>query len=229
MDFNLIPALFGLALTTERITLTGVLIVVTVLASLYAEQSPQVKAQWLFNPYMVKNRNEYYRFITSGFIHGDFMHLLFNMITFYYFGSVVEIILVRIFESQWIGWAVFLLFYLSAIVVADLPRYFRYLRNHRTLANSLGASGGVSAILLFSILYLPEMKVSLFFIPIGIPGFMFAILYLFYSAYMDKQGGDRIAHDAHLYGALYGILIAIAVYPPVVFSFAEYIMSGNYF
>jgi membrane associated rhomboid family serine protease len=93
----------------------------------------------------------------------------------------------------------------------------------------LGASGGVSAILLAGILFNPSMKVGFLFLPVALPGFIFGILYLAYSAYMDRQEGGRIAHDAHLYGALYGVIFAIAIYPAVVPRFVEYILSGNYF
>lgn len=227
MDLSNLISLLGLGFTTERISLTGILIGATVIASLYAEQNPELKAKWMFNPYMVKNRGEYYRFITSGFIHEGFIHLLFNMITFYYFGYLMEQILVIMFGD--LGYVAFLFFYLSAIAVADVPRYLRYLKNHATLANSLGASGGVSAILLAGILFNPSMKVGFLLLPVALPGFIFGILYLFYSAYMDRQGGGRIAHDAHLYGALYGILFAVVIYPQVVPNFIAYIMSGDFF
>ncbi|NJL12027.1 MAG: rhomboid family intramembrane serine protease [Microscillaceae bacterium] len=210
-------------------SLTGLIILATTVASLYAEQNPELKMRWVFNPYYVKNRREYYRFLSSGFIHEGYMHLAFNMITLYYFGTLIETNFAILLGPA--GYMLYLFFYLSALVVSEIPRYWRYLNNHHRLANSLGASGAISAVLLAGILFNPGMKVGLFFVPVMLPGFIFGALYLFYSAYMDRlgEGGGGIAHDAHLYGALYGILFAIAVYPSVVPNFLEYLASGNFF
>ncbi|MBL7806865.1 MAG: rhomboid family intramembrane serine protease, partial [Saprospiraceae bacterium] len=156
---------------------------------------------------------EYYRWLTSGFLHADVMHLAFNMITLYYFGRVVEQWFVYIFPE--VGRMVYLIFYLAAIVAASSATFFKY-RETPGFA-SIGASGAVAAVLFASILMMPTNKLYLFFIPIGIPGFIFGIMYLWFSAYEAKRGRDNIDHTAHYYGAVFGFLFPI-VFEPQLFT-----------
>jgi membrane associated rhomboid family serine protease len=204
----------------EGFNTTIILVLVTCVTSYRAEENDAFKRKWIHNAYLVNHRQEYYRWLTSGFIHSGYMHLAFNMITLYSFGRVMEqAILTPLLGSNQLAGAVFLGFYLLAIIASDLPSYFKYKNNH--LYNSLGASGGVSAVVMAVILFFPGLPLNLLFIPIDIPGFMFALLYLFYSAYMAQNAGDHINHNAHLFGSLVGIVFAIAIYPPVIFRFIE--------
>lgn len=205
-------------------SVTLVIIALTVIASFYAWSKPHIQQKWIFNPYRVNAGKEYYRFITSGFIHVDQMHLLFNMFTFYFFGKFVEQIFLSIFGVP--GLILFVAFYLAAIVVSDLPTYLKY--KNQPHYNALGASGGVSAILFSSILFFPLNDVCLFGL-LCLPGFILGILYLVYSFYQGKQMADNINHDAHLYGALFGVVFTIIIQPPVVISFIEQISSFKLF
>ena len=205
--------------------LTLVVIAVTVAASLYAWQKPALFQRWLFNPYVVRTQRQYDRFLTSALIHNDGSHLLFNMITLFFFGSTVESALAAYYggAAPWL----FLLLYVVGAVVADLPTYVKH--KGQPHYNSLGASGGVSAVLFSSILFEPLRSLYLFFIPIPIPGFIFGILYLAYSAYRARQGGDRINHDAHLYGSLFGVAFTLLLVPETFGHLIDQLSRWNIF
>jgi membrane associated rhomboid family serine protease len=173
------------------------IILITVGCSYYAWNNSKVYSGWMLNPYMVSNKNEYYRFITSGFIHADQMHLFFNMLSFFFFGLNLE---------REMSPLSFIAMYLLAIVISDLPSYLKHKNSQRY--NSLGASGAVSAVIFGSILYYPLNTISLFFI-INMPGFVYAFLFLIYSYYMSKREGGYINHDAHFYGAVFGVVFIL--------------------
>ncbi|MGH1437970.1 MAG: rhomboid family intramembrane serine protease [Lewinella sp.] len=180
------------------ISLTLVLIILTCLISYQAFNNPEMKAKLLFRPVDIRN-GEYYRFFTSGLIHGDFSHLLFNMWALYIFGELVENIFITYLFGPTIGRVAFLIFYFSAVAVASLPSYFRHQDNYAYSA--LGASGATSALSMIFIMFLPWE----WFVFPPLPGILLAVGFLWYSSYMDKQGRDNIGHNAHLSGAIYGI------------------------
>ncbi|MGB3618288.1 MAG: rhomboid family intramembrane serine protease [Catalinimonas sp.] len=207
------------------IPLTWIVIGVTVLASFAAWNRPTLLRRWLFNPYEVRTRRQYDRFLLSGLIHNDRGHLLFNMFTLFFFGAAVE----RYFTAYYgaAGPWVFLVLYVLGIIASSLPTYFKH--KNQPYYNSLGASGGVSAVLFSSILFAPLTKLYLFFIPIGIPGFIFGVLYLLYSAYQSKRGGDNINHDAHLWGSVFGVVFTALLVPSAPGSFADQLLGWNPF
>ncbi len=192
----------------------------TILASLAAFNNPELKKDMLYNPYLVKEHSQWYRMFSHAFIHSDYMHLAFNMYVFYGFGVNLEITFTDPlawsstfrdipFWGVTKGRVVFTLLYIGGFLFATLPAYKKHSDNPGY--NSLGASGAVSAVLLAYILLFPLHKLSLLFIPIPIPAFIMGILLFAYESYMNKKGGTRIAHDAHIYGAIFGLLfIAIA-------------------
>ena len=200
------------------LSLTIILIILTVIASLYAWSNPTVLKNWMMNPYSTDQRREYWRFITSGFIHNDYMHLFFNMFTLYFFGGIVE---------STLGGVLFIILYLVGIIISEVPTFLKNRKN--PYYNSLGASGGVSAVVFASILFYPMNPLYLMFIPIGIPGFIFGAIYMFYSYYQAERGGDNINHDAHLYGALFGILFAIIAVPGSLVNFFEQVSQWRLF
>ena len=197
-----------------HVSLTIVIVAVTVLVSWRAFNDRALLERLILWPPAVERRRQYDRLLTHGFIHADWMHLLFNMITLWSFGSAVE----RVF-SEWITPVGFVLFYLSAIVIAILPTYIR----HRQDANyrSLGASGGVSAVLFAFILFDPWSKLIIFPIPLPIPAFLFAVLYVGYSIWMDRRGRDNVNHSAHLWGAAYGVLFTVLLEPRILGHFVQ--------
>jgi membrane associated rhomboid family serine protease len=187
------------------LTITHIIIILTALVSLGALNSAKVMGDLIFYPPAVSRNNQWYRFFSSGFIHADFTHLIFNMITLYFFGPEVE----RAFEvffpdgGKWI----YLGMYLSALFVSLYPTYLKHKNNYQY--RSLGASGAVSAVLFAGLLLAPGTAVMIFFIPIPIPGFIFAPLYLILSVIMERKGGDNINHSAHIWGAVYGLAFTI--------------------
>lgn len=191
---------------------TLVLVVLTCGISLYAWSNQQLMDSWILDPYRVRRNNDWYRFLTSGFLHADWGHLLFNMLAFYSFSQVVEQIYSEVFGPT-TGLLLFLLLYLGGIIISDVPTYLRH-RNNPDY-RSLGASGGVASVVFAAILFNPTGKIIIFPIPFGIPGFIFGFLYLAYSYYMGRRRGDNINHDAHFYGALYGIVLTVSLLPQV--------------
>lgn len=201
-----------------------IIIVVTVLVSFSAWNNGNIYYGFMMNPYEIFKQKQYWRLLTSGFIHSGYVHLGFNMFTFYFFGSVVEIIFNQVMGGS--GGLLFIFFYLSAIVVSDLPTA---IQNRKFPGyNSLGASGAVSAMVFASIIYLPLNKICLFAI-LCLPGFILGTLYIIYSYTQSRSLSDNINHQAHLYGAIYGIIFAIAVYPPSAANFIQEILSYRLF
>jgi membrane associated rhomboid family serine protease len=185
------------------------IVAITCLVSFQAFNNPVFKQQMLFRPYSIQNNGEWHRFVSSGLIHADWMHLLFNMVSFWSFGPIVEMAFGDLF-GEW-GRLLFVLYYVSAIVAADLPVFFKH--RHNALYSGLGASGAVSAVILTAVFLYPTISVGFLFLPFPMPGFVFAILYLGVSAYMSERSRDNIAHDVHLYGAIYGLLFLIPFKP----------------
>jgi membrane associated rhomboid family serine protease len=204
--------------------ITYTIIAVTVLISMMAFNRPKLFADFMMTPYQIKTRGQYYRFITSGFIHQNHMHLILNMFSFYFFGRVIEIVFRAIF-GDW-GAVYYIALYLIAIVVSDLPSYLKHKDNPRY--NSLGASGGVAAVIFASIVFQPLQDICLFF-AICMPGFILGTGYIIYSYYQGKKENDNINHDAHLYGAVFGFIFCVIFYPPSITNFFRQIMSWKIF
>ena len=176
-------------------SIAAIILVVTLatsLAGLYG--SPKIIEQSLFRPYWFLRRKQYATIVTSGLVHADLPHLIFNMVTFYFFAFQLE---------KQIGGARFAALYLMGLVVSDAGTYFKH-RNDPDYA-SLGASGAISAVLFASIVYFPWQKLFIIPIPLPIPAPIFAIGYVAYSWYSARQARGRINHDAHLGGALFGL------------------------
>lgn len=194
--------------------ITLALILITVIVSFWAWSNPSLMDNWVMNPYKAVRKHQYYRLLVSGFLHADMGHLFFNMFSFYIFGGLIEQVFTGLFGEN--GPIYLLLFYLAGIVISDIPTMLRY-RNDPGY-NSLGASGGVSAIIFAAILFAPLNKLCLYGI-ICMPGFIFGILFLGYSFWASRRGVGYVNHDAHLYGALFGILLMALIYPPVLSQF----------
>ncbi len=187
------------------ITITIVILLLTCVVSFTAFSNEKITEDLIFYPPAITNRNQWYRFITCGFIHADFMHLAFNMYTFYLFGDMVERAFLAIFPQT--GKALYIILYITSLVVCLLPTYLQHRDNYHY--RSLGASGAVSAVIFVGIFLNPTMGMSIFPIPFSIPAFIFGPLYLLISAYLAKKGRGNINHSAHIWGAIYGIVFLI--------------------
>jgi len=186
-------------------SVTILLIAVTVIISFLAFSNEKMLNELLLWPARIHSPLQYYRLLTSGFVHADQMHLAFNMITLYFFGDILEN------PNYGIGGAKLLLLYLSGIVVAGIPSFIKH-RNQPGY-RSLGASGGVAAIVFAMIYIFPWQNIYLFF-SLPIPCILYAILYLVYTAYMARRGNGRVNHDAHFWGSVYGVLFMLIIIDP---------------
>lgn len=190
---------------------TLTLIIITCLLSFIAFGNRVVMNRLIMWP-PAMHRGQFDRFITYGFVHADGTHLLFNMITLYFFGRAIEA-----FYRPYFAGMGFILFYLAALVVAMLPSYFKHKNDPNYL--SLGASGAVSAVLFAYILFEPWNLIFVFFIPM--PAILYALLYTAYTVYSARRGQDNINHSAHLWGAGFGVIATIAIEPRLVPRFMQ--------
>ncbi len=199
--------------------LTLILIAVTVLVSWLAFSRPRLLDRLILWPPAIDRQKQYDRLVTHGFIHADWQHLLFNMITLFFFGRIAEQVI-----GSMIGPVGFLLFYLSAIVIAILPTYLRH--RHDSRYRSLGASGAVSAVLFAFILVQPWSLIFVFFLPV--PAILYGAFFVGYSIWMDRQGGDNTNHNAHLSGAIYGVLFMLLMEPRIAGVFVQRLMNPSF-
>lgn len=194
----------------------SLILVFTVVTSIYAFNDHTLYGKFMLHPYSVYRKNKLYTLITSGMIHSDWMHLIFNMMTFFFFAFTLE--------AQ-IGSFRFGLIYFLSLILSDIPSVLKHKDDF--WYNSLGASGAISGVLFSYILFYPLSKLYLFLIPIGIPAVLFGGLYLMYCVYASKQSRDNINHDAHFFGALTGIIITILIIPGIVPHFLSALVGGR--
>ena len=193
--------------------ITVIIIAITCIVSILCFNGTLNGNKLIFNAYQVWHRKEWYRMLTSGIIHSGWGHLFFNMLTLYFFGRVVEQFFSAAFGGV-LGTVLYVVLYVSALAISSLGDLVKYRDNWNY--NALGASGAVSAVLFASILFAPKMGIYIYLIPIPVPGYIFAPLYLLYCWYMAKRNMDNIGHTAHFWGAVYGILFPIICKPDVL-------------
>jgi membrane associated rhomboid family serine protease len=181
---------------------TIIIVVITVVISIAGFSNAAIIEKLILWPGKMDNPIEYYRLLSSGFIHSDWNHLFFNMFALYCFGANVE--------ATGIG-EKFVVLYLTGIIIASLPTFLK--NRHNSYYRSLGASGGVAALIFFVIYYYPWSRIFIFFIPIGIPSIIFGGLYLAYEAYMSQRGAGNVNHNAHFWGSVYGLFFAFILDP----------------
>ena len=192
----------------------SIIFLFTLVTSIYAFNDRQLLANFMFHPYTVSKGSKFYTLITSGLIHADWMHLFFNMFTFYFFAFKLEVMMGH--------WQFGLLYFLS-LVLSDIPSLIKHKDNYGY--NSLGASGAISAVLSSYILYYPLSLIGVMFIPM--PAILFGVLYLAYSWYMAKKGYDNIGHDAHFFGALSGLIFTVIFVPGIIQHFLAQLGVGG--
>ena len=181
----------------------SIIFIFTVITSLYAFNDHQLYGKFMLHPYTVSKGKNLYTFITSGLIHADYQHLIFNMITFFFFAFNLE---------RMIGHWQFGLLYAVSLILSDIPSVIKH--KHHFWYHSLGASGAISAVLFSYILFQPLTTLIVMFIPM--PAILFAVLYLVYSWYMAKNAKDNIGHDAHFFGALTGLIFTVIFVPGII-------------
>jgi len=183
--------------------LASIIFVFTLITSIYAFNDNQLFGKFMLHPYSIAKGNKLYTFITSGLIHADWMHLFFNMFTFFFFAFTLETM---------IGHWQFALLYIISLILSDIPTAIRHKNDYRY--SSLGASGAISGVLFSYILFEPLTLLRVMFIPM--PAIVFGVLYLIYCMYMSKNSRDSINHDAHFFGALTGLILTVILVPGVI-------------
>ncbi|HSU51782.1 MAG TPA: rhomboid family intramembrane serine protease [Segetibacter sp.] len=191
-------------------SITLIIVIITCIVSFLALNNQKILDDLIFYPPAVTNQKQWYRFLTCALVHADYVHLGFNMFSFYSFGNYVEDAFKYYFGT--LGPVLYVALYVISQVLCLLPTYAKHKDDY--YYRSLGASGAVSAVIFAGIFLSPLLPMGIMFIPIPIPGFIFGFLYLALTAYLDRRGGGGINHSAHLFGALAGIGLVI------VFGFA---------
>ncbi len=199
----------------EYLTLAPVasfIFALTIACSVLAFSNDELYGKMILHPYSVARKHNVYTVITSGLIHADWMHLAFNMFSFYAFAFQLEV---------YIGHWQFGVLYIASLILSDLPTIAKH-KNHYEY-RSLGASGAVSAVIFGYILYSPFSTLRIIPIPIDIPAVIFGVLYLVYCHFASKHARDNINHDAHFYGALSGLFITAILHPDILQAFVQQI------
>lgn len=173
-------------------------------------QRPEWMGKMRFNAFLVWHKRQFHRMLTYGLVHADYWHLFFNMLTLYFFGDFVEGCFRMVFGMR-AGTLIYVSMYVSALAVSTSIDLVRHKENPGY--NAVGASGAISAVIFAAIFFNPTMRISLLFIPVPTPGWLFGILYLAYCFYMDKRAMDNIGHSAHFVGAVYGFLFPLIIKP----------------
>jgi membrane associated rhomboid family serine protease len=204
-------------------SLTIILIILTALISFQAFNNPNIQGQLIFHPVTIRETGQWYRFLSHGLIHANLMHLLINMFVLWQFGSVIEQVFLSIFGDL-NGRLLFLFLYFSSIVVASIGSYFKH--RHNSAYAAVGASGATSGLVFSYILFDPWQ----WFIFPPLPAIVLGVAYLIYSSYMEKRGTDNIGHNAHFWGAIYGVsftTIAIGIVrPDLIARFVTLLLQG---
>ena len=200
--------------------ITILIVIVTAIVSIICFRRDDLFEKFDFAPYYVLKRKEWYRFISHGFVHADWIHLIVNMLVFFSFGLHVENIFKglenrHVLFSAQIG---YILLYFGGMIISSLSTFFKH-RDNPYYA-SVGASGAVSAVLFTSIFFSPLEKI-LFFGVIPMPGFIFGILYLVYASYMGRTGRGNINHEAHFWGAVFGFVFPLLINPNLFSTFVN--------
>ncbi|WP_343690599.1 rhomboid family intramembrane serine protease [Chitinophaga sp.] len=204
------------------LTLTFTIILITCLVSLTTMfYNPDKIDELSLRPTMIRDRKQYYRFITCGLVHADLLHLGFNMFSLYFCGRFIEDIFETIFHSKFY----FLIFYVLGIILSGIPTYLRH--KNDDYYSSIGASGAVSAVIYATVLFAPWATIRVLVIPM--PLIVYAVLYMAMTVYLDKrQYGDGINHSAHLWGAIFGLVFPIIFKPSIALYFLDQLMHPSF-
>lgn len=198
-----------------QISITLIIIIFTSLISFQGFNRYDVIDKLKHSPYKEENRKEFYRLLTSGFVHADWIHLLINMFVLYMFGTTVETYLISLFGNP-MGKIFFLLLYILTIILANTPTFLQHKNNPSF--SSIGASGAVSGIVFIYILLQPWKMIYMFFV-IPMPAVIAGIGYLIYSSWAANQERGRVDHSAHFTGAIAGMLIMFVLHRQIASDF----------
>ena len=207
---------------SQALSITNITVGITCLVSFMLMQNRAGKAHLIFHPVTIRRHHQWYRFLTSGFIHADMVHLAINMFVLWSFGNAIERFYFPTFLGEFSAQK-YMLLYFGGIVAASVPSYVRHNRDPNYAA--LGASGGVSAVVFAAILFEPWQNLYLYGV-IAIPQILAGAAYLYYSWYSDRRAKDNVAHMAHFSGAVWGFLVTGLMSPGLFARFFEKALQG---
>lgn len=188
----------------------------TAIFSIMGFNNRELFEKYLFNAYAIKTYKQQYRFLSHAFLHVDWTHLLLNLYVLHSFGRILENNLFpQLFEKK--ATLYYILLFTGSVYASSMADYFRY-KNNPTYS-AVGASGAVSAIVFSTILILPDMGLGFFFLPIHLPAWLFGLLYLAYSWYMNRRNIDNVGHGAHFWGAIFGFVFTGILKPELFLNF----------
>jgi membrane associated rhomboid family serine protease len=196
--------------------LSYAILIVIIAISIISMNDQRVKSRFMFNAYAISRNREWWRFFTHGVLHADYPHLIFNMLSLYFFGPNVEAALCEGFGDL-NGKLIFALLFIGALPVSSIASFFKH--KEHSWYNALGASGAVSAVIFAAILLDPTHTILVFLLPL--PAWLYGIVFLGYSFYAAKRNADNIGHDAHFWGAIYGFILPVLFAPELIPHFME--------
>ncbi len=206
--------------------ITFAILFCTVAFSIYAQQNPQIKFKYLFHPYSINHYKQHYRFLSHAFLHGDYIHLAFNMYALWIFGPIVEqqiypmMMGTPLEPNHKLGALCYVVLYTGGIYASSIGEYYKNKNNIEY--TSLGASGAINSVIFAFIMFAPTQELGFFFIPM--PAWVFGLAYLGISFYLDKRNTglasvDRVGHGAHFWGSIWGIIFTIILKPELATNF----------
>jgi membrane associated rhomboid family serine protease len=207
--------------------MTYILIAFTALISIPAFNNNNLFLKLQFNPYQVYHRKQWYRLLTHGFLHANWMHLFVNMLVLFFFGPQVENFIKAILGPGMQQWyrLIYLLFYFGAIIIASMASLYRH--KDDVWYNAVGASGAVSAVI-FCFIFFKPWEMIYFYGILPVPGIIMGVLYLIYSHYMSKREADNTNHDAHLTGAIFGFVFPLLINYHLINYFIDQLLSFSF-
>ena len=198
-----------------------IILIFTCAVSLFAFNQTDWMMRLRFNAYQIHEQKQWYRFFSYGLVHADWIHLFVNMYVLFSFGRVVEFFFAQYFQEKAVIY--FIILYIGALCTSVIPAFEKHKKD--LYYNAVGASGAISAIVFSSIMFDPLAPMGLLLLPFQFPAVVFGIAYLIYSYYMAKKGGSNIGHDAHFFGALFGIMFTILLNKNIGINFIEQITN----
>lgn len=202
--------------------ITLIIIAITCLVSIGAFSNRDTFNKLVFDPYLIDTKKQWYRFFSHAFVHADWVHLGFNMLALYSLGGIVEnYIYPAIFHEK--ANFYYVLLYVGGIFFSSIYSFGKH--RHNPYYSAVGASGAVSAVIMPFVLFSPWAKLQFFFIPMW--AWLFGVIYLVGSWYLGKKNVGNIGHDAHFWGAAFGIAFTLALEPGMVHHFIDQLMNAH--
>jgi membrane associated rhomboid family serine protease len=200
--------------------ITKILSLFIVVCSLIGFANPSIIEKYIFSPYLIKHYKQHYRFLSHAFFHANFLHLFLNVWIFWMFGNVIEYNYQLLFDEK-LGKIYFLILFTGGIYASSIAEYIKH-KNNPSYA-SLGASGAIEAVVFSFIIMNPFQWLYFFFIPM--PAWLIGLLFLIFSFYMSKRKlpNDRIGHEAHFWGAIFGIVFTFIIKPSLLLAYFDLI------